>query len=151
MKLNFRRLVPKDESKKNFVMGAASSGFKNAKLDQISILTVKLTFYLFEKLDRQMIAALEKFLDVRSEQRRNVTRLIGELSGKRSNLSEIIKPLMKSPHNDQYLVFRKVCEVASKCQRYDVGTMHRLIAIGKAMKLSENEIYQSIEKTGLAD
>jgi len=135
MKLNFRRLVPKDESKKNFVMGAASSGFKNAKLDQISILTVKLTLYLFEKLDRQMIAALEKFLDVRSEQRRNVTRLIGELSGKRSNLS----------------VFRKVCEVASKCQRYDVGTMHRLIAIGKAMKLSQNEIYQSIEKTGLAD
>lgn len=150
MKAIFAKINFKDESGKKNVMGTSSAGFQDNQLDVLAKTVVKLTYYLFNNLDRQMIAALEKSMNMSGPHKRNIRRLIAELADQHIVLVDILKPTRRMSHNDRYMIFGKLCDIAERSERYDVGLLRRLISIGKKMDISDEEIERWVEKKGLA-
>lgn len=132
-------------------MGTASSAFQNSDVDSEATTVVKLIQFLFHDLDRQMISALERGLGANEPHKRNIRRLIAQTAEQKPSMTQILKPTSRMSHNSHYSIFTRVCEISSKCQHGNASFMRRLIAIGKSLKLSKDEIYRAISITGLAD
>lgn len=150
MKAIFAKINFKDESGKKQVLGTSSAGFQDCQLDVPTKTVVKLTYYLFNNLDRQLITALEKSINVSGPHRRNIRRLIAELADQHVVLVDILKPARRMSHNDRYMIFGKLCDIAGRSDKYDVGFLRRLTAIGEKMDISTEEIDRWVEKKGLA-
>lgn len=139
-----------DGNRKN-AMGAASLAFEDHQLDFQSVTALQITCYVFGTLDRQAISAMERSLNITAPHRRKVRRLVADMSEKKPSLREILKPMKRRDHNMAYSIFDKVCRMTSHSQRYDLSFLQKIITVGKAMGLSQGEIYRLIEKNGLAD
>lgn len=151
MKASFSRPGKFFDSKRNHSMGAASSTFKDTELDFNVTIAIKLSCYIFGRLDRQAIAGLERSQNISAPHRQCVRRLVAQTSEQNPSLKDILKPLLvQKNHNLAYSVFNNVCVMTANSQRYDMSFLKKVIFVGKAMGLSEDEILRQIEKTGLA-
>lgn len=151
MKVIFSKKNFKDERGKAHAMGTSSAAFETAELSHSDETIIKLTYYLFHNLDRQMITALEKSLSQNRIHRKNIRSLIGQVAEQRMVLSDILKPVMRRSHRDRYAVFERLCDIASRCQKYEMGFLRRLLSIGKKLELADDEIYRCVETKGLAE
>ncbi len=132
-------------------MGTSSGAFNDKTLDQKSLIIIKLANHAFGSLDRVLITAIERDLQLRPEQRRNIHGEIAKLAGTSENIKTIVRPIVhKRDHNSAHALFCKLCEIASHSQRYDMSVLKKLVAIGKALRLSRDEIYRLIAKHQLA-
>jgi len=147
----FKKISRPDEGAKRHVMGAASMAFEDNELDFCTDATIKLVYYIFHTLDRNMIAALEKTLGISAPHRRNVRRMIAKVSEQKTVLSEILKPVTRRSHSDRYQIFHMVCRTVAVSQKYDVDFIRRIVRVGKAMELSEGEVLRCIENNKLAE
>lgn len=151
MKALFRKPGKVDNKAKRFAMGAASAAFKDQNLSIEMKTSIRLAYYLFGKLDRQIIAAMEINLNLNADHRRNIQRFIGEISNHSPNLQEITKPHIGSHHHRRYKIFGDLCKIASSHQRYEMAFIRRVISIGQALDISEDEIFRMIKQVGLAE
>ena len=151
MKALFRKPNGPDHEVKRFAMGTSSAAFSNERLGQEMKTSIRLAFYLFGKLDRKIIAAMEVSLNLNAAHRKNVRRFIGEISNHPMSLEAIVKPYMNSPHNKRYRIFGNFCKIASRHQCYEMAFIRRIIAIGQALKLTQDEIYRLIKQFDLAE
>ncbi len=151
MKMIFRKINREDEGAKRFALGAATAVLEDSDLDLHTQTTVKLIYFIFHTLDRNMITALEKSLGVSAPHRRNVRRMIAKVSEQRAVLGEIIKPLMRKPHSERYRVFQSVCKTVAISQKFDMDFIRRIVRVGKELGLSEDEIYRTIKSYKLAE
>ncbi len=150
MKMVFRKINREDAGAKRFVMGAATAAFDDNKLDLHTQTTIKLIYFIFHTLDRNMITALEKTLGVSAPHRRNVRRLVAKVSEQRSVLGDILKPVVRKSHSERYRIFQSVCKTVSVSQKYDMDFIRRIVRVGKELGLSEDEIYRTVENHKLA-
>lgn len=151
MRAVFKNSGHKDESAKCMSMGTASIAFKNSELDEDIVLIVHLIHYLFFNLDRKVIACLERGLGTGEPQKRSLRRLIGRISEYNPKLSETLKAIDPKPHHIKYRIFSRVCELSSKCDRFEESFIRRLISLGRAMDVSQEEVLRCFEKAGLAE
>lgn len=151
MKAFFKKSGTTDHGAKRHVMGAASGAFADNKINAELKTSVHLAFFLFGKLDRKVISAMEVSLNLRSAHRENIRRFIGQISNQTASLPEIVKPHRNASHNTRYKIFGDVCKIAAGNPRFDMGFIKRLITIGKALGLSEDEVYRWIKQTRLAE
>ncbi len=139
------------DRKRHYVMGTASSAFQNDTLGFNTSMAIKLSCYIFGNLDRQAIAGMERSLNISAPYRRNVRRLVAQMSENSLSLNEILKPLKnRKDHHVAYLIFDSICAMTANSQRFDMSFMKKVISVGKAMGLAKNEIYRLVEKNGLA-
>lgn len=146
----FKKVNWKDDDRKRHALGAASSGFEAEGLDIHIQTTIKLIYYVFHTLDRNMIIALEKSLRLSAPHRRNVRKLIAKISEQPAVLSDYVKPFVRKSHCDRYSVFQSVCEIMAFSELQDEDYVRRIERIGRALGLEADEINRSIQSYDLA-
>ena len=151
MKFSFKKSSYEDHGTARQPMGAAGGAFSKARLSEELKTSIRLAFHLFGTLDRQIISAMEVSLNLNASHREGVRRIVGEISNRKESLPEIIKPYRNATHHMRYRIFGDFCKIAAGHQRYDMGFIQKIISIGKAMDLSEDELYRWIKQAKLAE
>ena len=139
-----------DHSTKKFSLGAATRGVEALTTDQKTELMVSLAFHIFNRLDRQLVNSVERTLNLSAPHRVQIRRLVARLAEQKPSLSQILKPLRKHDHSTAYALFVSVCKMIAIDQRYDKRFLESIVVTGREMGLTQAEIYQVIEKYGLA-
>jgi len=132
-------------------MGAASAAFAQNEIDPELKTSIHLAYFLFGKLDRKVISAMEVSLNLRAAHRENIRRFIGQISNTNDGLQSIVKPHRNASHNTRYRIFGDVCKIAAGNPRFDKGFILRLVEIGQALGISEDEVFRAIKQSGLAE
>lgn len=151
MKAFFRKPNNPDHEVKRFALGTSSAAVLSENLGQEIKTSIQLAFYLFGKLDRKIIAAMEISFNLNASHRRNIRRYIGEISNRPVNLKEIVKPHIGAPHHLRYRIFGDLCKIASGHQCYEMAYIRKIILIGQSLTLTEDEIFRLIKQSGLAE
>lgn len=154
MKAIFGKMREPESVRRKQTLGASTGNFSKAVLDPKTIAIIKLTCHVFEQLDRQSISAMERQLNLVADQKKRVSRQVADFINRPESLGEIykgIKAARLSGHSDVYGIFERLCVISAYSARFDRTTLQRLIAVGKHLSLSQDEIYKLVEKSKLAE
>ncbi len=150
MKVFFKRSGPADHGMKKNVMGTASAAFADADLKEELKTSIHLAYFLFGRLDRKVISAMEITFNMNAAHRQNVRRFIGQVDNLKSPLKDIVRPFRNASHNTRYRIFGDFCEIISSNPDSDAAFIRRIASIGRALNLSEDEIFRCIKQTRIA-